>query len=184
MYQFSEKSIDLQARLQAFMDEHIYPNEHAYHEHIRTTDNRWAPVPLMDDLKIKARAAGLWNLFIPPSLAQYADHDGLSNFDYAPLAEMMGRVLWSPEAFNCNAPDTGNMEVFMKYGNEEQQRQWLTPLLNGEIRSAYAMTEPQVACSDATNVELRIEKMVTSGYSTGVSGLSPTPSMNEPKYLS
>jgi len=158
MYQFSEKSLDLQARLQAFMDEHIYPNEHAYHEHMRTTDNRWAPVPLMDDLKLKARAAGLWNLFIPPSLAQYADHDGLSNFDYAPLAEIMGRVLWSPEAFNCNAPDTGNMEVFMKYGNEEQQQQWLTPLLNGEIRSAYAMTEPQVACSDATNVELRIEK--------------------------
>jgi acyl-CoA dehydrogenase len=158
MYQFSEKSLDIQTRLQAFMDEHIYPNEHAYHEHMRTTDNRWAPVPLMDDLKVKARAAGLWNLFIPPSLAQYADHDGLSNFDYAPLAEIMGRVLWSPEAFNCNAPDTGNMEVFMKYGNEEQQQQWLTPLLNGEIRSAYAMTEPQVACSDATNVELRIEK--------------------------
>ena len=158
MYQFSEKSLELQARLQAFMDEHIYPNEEAYAEHLHSTDNRWAPIPLMDQLKTRAREAGLWNLFIPPSLSQFADHDGLSNFDYAPLAEMMGRVLWSPEVFNCNAPDTGNMEVFMKYGTEAQQEQWLQPLLNGEIRSSYAMTEPQVASSDATNVELRIER--------------------------
>jgi acyl-CoA dehydrogenase len=158
MYQFSDRSLELQARLQSFMDEHVYPNEEAYHEQLAAADNRWAPLPLVDELKARAREAGLWNLFIPPSLAQFADHDGLSNFDYAPLAEQMGRVLWSPEVFNCNAPDTGNMEVFMKYGSEAQQAAWLTPLLNGEIRSAYAMTEPQVASSDATNVELRIER--------------------------
>ena len=158
MYQFSEQSLELQQRLQAFMDEHIYPNEHAYAEHMHHAQNRWAAVPLMDELKQKARDAGLWNLFIPPSLAQFADHDGLSNFEYAPLAELMGRVLWSPEVFNCNAPDTGNMEVLMKYGTEAQQQEWLTPLLAGEIRSSYAMTEPQVASSDATNVELRIEQ--------------------------
>jgi acyl-CoA dehydrogenase len=158
MYQFSERSEQLQAKLQSFMAEHIYPNEDNYARQLHAAEDRWAPVPLMDELKAKARAAGLWNLFIPPSLAEFADHDGLSNFDYAPLAEMMGRVLWSPEVFNCNAPDTGNMEVFMKYGTEAQQARWLTPLLNGEIRSAYAMTEPQVACSDATNVELRIER--------------------------
>ncbi|RLQ22994.1 acyl-CoA dehydrogenase [Seongchinamella sediminis] len=158
MYQFSQQSVELQQRLQAFMDEHIYPNEAAYAGYLHAADNRWAPVPLMDELKQKARDAGLWNLFIPPSLASFADHDGLSNFDYAPLAELMGRVLWSPEVFNCNAPDTGNMEVLMKYGNEAQQQAWLAPLLAGEIRSSYAMTEPQVASSDATNVELRIER--------------------------
>ena len=157
MYQFSQQSQELQQRLQGFMDEHIYPNEDAYARYLHQAENRWAPIPLMDELKVKAREAGLWNLFIPPSLARFADHDGLSNFDYAPLAEMMGRVLWSSEVFNCNAPDTGNMEVFMKYGTEAQQEQWLRPLLAGEIRSSYAMTEPQVASSDATNVELRIE---------------------------
>ncbi|MDG1388150.1 MAG: acyl-CoA dehydrogenase family protein [Halioglobus sp.] len=158
MYQFSEHSQELQARLQTFMDEHIFPNEDQYAQHLHHTDNRWAPIPLMDELKTKAQEAGLWNLFVPPGLAQFADHDGMSNLDYAPLAEMMGRVLWSPEVFNCNAPDTGNMEVLMKYGTEAQQEQWLTPLLAGELRSSYAMTEPQVASSDATNVELRIER--------------------------
>lgn len=158
MYQFSERSQQLQASLQAFMDEHIYPNEETYARQLHQAENRWAPVPLMDELKALARDAGLWNLFIPPGLAKFADHDGLSNFDYAPLAELMGRVLWSPEVFNCNAPDTGNMEVFMKYGTEAQQEKWLRPLLAGEIRSAYAMTEPQVASSDATNVELSIER--------------------------
>ena len=158
MYQFSQQSQELQQRLQGFMDEHIYPNEDAYARYLHQAENRWAPIPLMDELKVKAREAGLWNLFIPPSLARFADHDGLSNFDYAPLAEMMGRVLWSSEVFNCNAPDTGNMDVFMKYGTEAQQEQWLRPLLAGEIRSSYAMTEPQVASSDATNVELRIER--------------------------
>jgi len=158
MYQFSERSQQLQAQLQHFMQENIYPNETVYAQQLHDAEDRWAPLPIMDELKQKARAAGLWNLFIPPSLAKFADHEGLSNFDYAPLAEQMGRVLWSPEVFNCNAPDTGNMEVFMKYGSEAQQAQWLGPLLAGEIRSAYAMTEPQVACSDATNVELRIER--------------------------
>jgi acyl-CoA dehydrogenase len=156
MFKFGDKSELLQARLSAFMDEYIYPNEKAYAEYLHQTDNRWAPIPLMDELKIKAQEAGLWNLFIPPNLAQFCDHDGLSNFEYAPLAEIMGRVLWAPEVFNCNAPDTGNMEVFMKYGNEAQQEQWLKPLLAGEIRSCYCMTEPQNACSDATNVELSI----------------------------
>lgn len=158
MFQFSDQSLALQAQLQSFMDEHVYPNEAAYHAQLNSADNRWAALPLMDELKAAARKAGLWNLFVPPSLSQFVDHDGMSNLDYAPLAEMMGRVLWSPEVFNCNAPDTGNMEVFMKYGTEAQQAQWLTPLLNGEIRSSYAMTEPQVASSDATNVELRIER--------------------------
>ncbi|WP_116365789.1 acyl-CoA dehydrogenase family protein [Parahaliea mediterranea] len=158
MFEFSDASRHYQTQLAAFMDEHIYPNEAAYHRQLAESPNRFAALPLMDELKAKARDAGLWNLFIPPSLAGFADHDGLSNFDYAPLAEQMGRVLWSPEVFNCNAPDTGNMEVFMKYGNAEQQAQWLQPLLAGEIRSSYAMTEPQVASSDATNIELRIER--------------------------
>ncbi len=158
MYQFSEKSRQFQAQLKAFMDEHIYPNEHAYHAQLAAAEDRFAALPLMDELKRKAREAGLWNLFIPPSLQQYSDHGGLSNFDYAPLAEIMGRVLWSPEVFNCNAPDTGNMEVFMKYASPAQQAQWLPPLLAGEISSCYVMTEPQVASSDATNIELRIAR--------------------------
>ncbi len=158
MYQFSDKSQALQAKLIAFMDEHIYPNETAYAEQLHSAENRFAPLPIMDDLKKKAKAAGLWNLFVPEKYAQYCDHGGLSNFDYAPLAEIMGRVVWSPEVFNCNAPDTGNMEVFMKYATPEQQQQWLTPLLNGEIKSSYAMTEPQVASSDATNIELSIRQ--------------------------
>lgn len=158
MYQFSEKSRQFQAQLKAFMDEHIYPNEHAYHAQLAAAEDRFAALPLMDELKRKAREAGLWNLFIPPSLQQYSDHGGLSNFDYAPLAEIMGRVLWSPEVFNCNAPDTGNMEVFMKYASPPQQAQWLPPLLAGEISSCYVMTEPQVASSDATNIELRIAR--------------------------
>ena len=140
------------------MDEHIYPNEEAYAHQLKTAENRFAPLPLMDELKLKAKEAGLWNLFVPEEHAEYCDHGGLSFFDYAPLAEMMGRVIWCPEVFNCNAPDTGNMEVFMNYATEAQQREWLDPLLAGDIRSSYAMTEPQVASSDATNVELRIEK--------------------------
>ena len=158
MYTFSDKSLEFQARLSAFMDEHIYPNEETYAEQLASAPSRFAALPLMDALKVKAREAGLWNLFIPPAHAEYCDHGGLSNFDYAPLAEIMGRVLWSPEVFNCNAPDTGNMEVLMKYGSAAQRERWLTPLLAGEIRSSYAMTEPQVASSDATNIELRIEK--------------------------
>jgi len=158
MFDYSAQSQELQLRLQAFMDEYIYPNEHSFAEQLAGAGDRFAPLPIVEELKVKAREAGLWNLFIPPSLAGFCDHDGIGNFDYAPLAEIMGRVLWSPEVFNCSAPDTGNMEVFMKYGTEAQQARWLRPLLDGEIRSAYAMTEPQVASSDATNVELSIQR--------------------------
>ncbi|MCP4465193.1 MAG: acyl-CoA dehydrogenase [Halieaceae bacterium] len=156
MSEFSEKSRQYQAQLSVFMDEHIYPREQEYAQQLHSAENRFSPLPIMDELKEKAKTAGLWNLYIPPSLSQFSDHGGLSNLDYAPLAEMMGRVLWSPEVFNCNAPDTGNMEVFMKYATEAQQETWLKPLLNGDIRSSYAMTEPQVASSDATNIELSI----------------------------
>jgi acyl-CoA dehydrogenase len=158
VYEFSKASLEYQEALSAFMDEHVYPNDAVYREQLESAENRFSYLPIMDELKAKARAAGLWNLFVPPSLADYVDHDGLSNFDYAPLAELMGRVIWSPEVFNCNAPDTGNMEVFMKYGTPAQQEAWLKPLLNGDIRSAYAMTEPQVASSDATNIELSIQR--------------------------
>ncbi|MGB1174504.1 MAG: acyl-CoA dehydrogenase family protein [Luminiphilus sp.] len=158
MYEHSTKSNELSTRLLEFMDEHIYPNEENYAHQLKTAANRFAPLPLMDELKSKAKAVGLWNLFVPEEHAQYCDHGGLSFFDYAPLAEIMGRVIWCPEVFNCNAPDTGNMEVFMNYATETQRREWLEPLLAGEIRSSYAMAEPQVASSDATNVELSIEK--------------------------
>jgi acyl-CoA dehydrogenase len=144
--------IELTARLQTFMDQHIYPNEARYHEELNALDDRFSTVPVMEELKALAKGAGLWNLWMP------ADHGGLTNEQYSPLAEIMGRVLWSPEVFNCNAPDTGNMEVFLKYGTEAQKAQWLTPLLEGEIRSSYAMTEPDVASSDATNVRTRIER--------------------------
>ncbi len=158
MVEFSETSLRYQEALTAFMEAHIYPNEHAYAEQLAAAEDRFAYLPLMDELKTKAREAGLWNLFVPPAHAEFCDHEGLTNLEYAPLAEIMGRVLWSPEVFNCNAPDTGNMEVFMKYGTPEQRERWLTPLLNGEIRSSYAMTEPQVASSDATNIELSIKQ--------------------------
>ncbi|WP_414729012.1 acyl-CoA dehydrogenase family protein [Zhongshania aliphaticivorans] len=154
----SQKGQQLLAKLNAFMDEHIYPNEKAYAEQLHSAENRFGILPLMDELKLKAKAAGLWNLFCPEEFPEYCEHGGLSFTDYAPLAEVMGRVIWSPEVFNCNAPDTGNMEVFMKYATDAQREQWLTPLLNGDIRSSYAMTEPQVASSDATNIELSIVK--------------------------
>ncbi|MCG8668356.1 MAG: acyl-CoA dehydrogenase family protein [Pseudomonadales bacterium] len=158
MLEFSAKSLELKDKLQKFMDEYIYPNELAYAEQLANAENRFAPLPLMDELKAIAKSQGLWNLFIPEEHGDYSPHGGLTFFDYAPLAELMGRVTWCPEVFNCNAPDTGNMEVFMNYATKEQQEAWLTPLLEGEIRSSYAMTEPQVASSDATNIELRIEK--------------------------
>ena len=142
----------IKQELLAFMDEHIYPNEARYHEELNALPDRFGRVPLMDELKAKAKYDGLWNLFVPH------DHGGLKNEDYAPLAEIMGRVLWAPEVFNCNAPDTGNMEVFMKYGTEAQKKQWLEPLLAGEIRSSYCMTEPDVASSDATNVQTSIRR--------------------------
>ncbi len=156
--QLNDKTIDLVKRLEEFMQAHIYPNEVIYAKQLRDAENRFAPLPLMDELKLKAKDAGLWNLFVPPSHSEYCNHGGLSFYEYAHLAEIMGRVIWCPEVFNCNAPDTGNMEVFMNYATKAQQNKWLTPLLAGEIRSSYAMTEPQVASSDATNIELSIQK--------------------------
>jgi acyl-CoA dehydrogenase len=158
MYPRSEKSEALLEQLQAFMQEHIYPNEHAYAQALAGAPNRYARVPLMDELKGKAQAANLWNLFVPEDHGDYSPCGGLSFLDYSALAEEMGRVIWSPEVFNCNAPDTGNMEVLMNFGTEAQRAQWLQPLLAGEIRSSYAMTEPQVASSDATNVQLEIRR--------------------------
>lgn len=154
----SEKAQALYQKLERFMAEHIYPNEETYALQLKNADDRFSPVPLMDDLKEKAKREGLWNLFIPESHGHYTPFGGLSNFDYASLAELMGRVLWSPEVFNCNAPDSGNMEVLMNFATQDQKEQWLNPLLSGEIRSSYAMTEPHVASSDATNIELSIKK--------------------------
>jgi acyl-CoA dehydrogenase len=154
----SLKAQGLLNKLSTFMDEHIYPNEKPYAEQLHAAKDRFAILPMMDELKDKAKKAGLWNLFCPEEFPQYCEHGGLSFIDYAPLAELMGRVLWAPEVFNCNAPDTGNMEVFMKYATDAQRDTWLTPLLSGDIRSSYAMTEPQVASSDATNIELSIVK--------------------------
>jgi acyl-CoA dehydrogenase len=144
--EFSEKTKELQKRLQHFMDEHIYPNERRFDEEVER--NRWKPTKIIEELKPKARAAGLWNLFLPDD----SDGAGLTNLEYAPLCEIMGRCHWAPEVFNCSAPDTGNMEVLARYGSPEQKEKWLKPLLAGEIRSCFAMTEPDVASSDATNI--------------------------------
>lgn len=151
-FQNSDKVSKLTERLQKFMDAQVYPVEQSYRQAIQASENRWVTPPLMDELKQKARKEELWNLFLPDD-----EHGaGLSNLEYAPLAETMGRVLWCSEVFNCSAPDTGNMEVLAQYGSQAQKEQWLTPLLNGEIRSAFAMTEPAVASSDATNIECSI----------------------------
>src|SRR5271170_2713620 len=150
-FEFSPKVQDLQKRVTAFMEEHIYPNEAQYKCHCEGPD-RWQPVPVIEELKPKARAAGLWNLFLPAS-----EHGaGLTNLEYAPLCEIMGRSPLGPEVFNCSAPDTGNMEVLERYGSPALKEQWLKPLLAGEIRSCFAMTEPKVASSDATNIESSI----------------------------
>jgi acyl-CoA dehydrogenase len=149
-FAFGDKVKDLQRRLQAFLDEHIYPNEQRFYDEIER--ERWSPTQIIEELKPKARAAGLWNLFLPDR--EYGP--GLTNLEYAPLCEMMGRSMMAPEVFNCSAPDTGNMEVLARYGTEEQKERWLKPLLAGEIRSCYAMTEPAVASSDATNIEASI----------------------------
>ena len=156
VFSTTPRMLDLQTHLRAFMDEHIYPNEAEFARQI-DAGNRWEHVQLIEDLKPRAREAGLWNLFLP----RESDPDGqfgagLSNLEYAPLCEIMGRVWWAPEIFNCNAPDTGNMEVLTRYGTPEQQQMWLRPLLEGEIRSCFAMTEPEVASSDATNIESSI----------------------------
>ena len=151
-FDYTPKVQELRKRVSDFMAQHVYPNEHKWHEHTRS-DKRWTPVPVIDELKPKARAAGLWNLWRPKS------HGGeLTNLEYAPLCEIMGRVEWAPEVFNCSAPDTGNMETILKYGTPEQQKQWAEPLLEGKIRSAFLMTEPDVASSDATNIQLRMKR--------------------------
>ena len=155
-FEFSDKVKDLQKKVSAFMQQHVNPRESRFFEEIaenRAKGNAWIPTRIVEELKPKARAAGLWNLWQPK------DHGGsLTNLEYAPLCEIMGRSSWAPEVFNCSAPDTGNMEVLLRYGTPEQQKQWLTPLQNGEIRSAFLMTEPEVASSDATNIQCRIER--------------------------
>lgn len=152
---YSEKTKKLQEKLEHFMNEHVYPNEKTYLEQLNQGDSRWSSIPpIMSELTEKAKTAGLWNLFLPES--EYGA--GLTNLEYAPLCEIMGRSLIGPEVFNCSAPDTGNMEVLVRYGSESQKLQWLQPLLNGEIRSCFSMTEPEVASSDATNIEARIER--------------------------
>ncbi len=153
-FEHTDKVKDLIARVEAFMDEHVYPNEQAYHDWVNDPARLWQEWPGMEGLKAKARAAGLWNLFLPHEYGHWSP--GLSNLEYAPLAEIMGRVPFSSQVFNCSAPDTGNMEILAKFGTPQQQDRWLKPLLDGTIRSAYVMTEPQVASSDATNLELSI----------------------------
>ena len=156
-FSYSPKVVEYQQRLLAFFDQHIYPNENRFHQEVEANTKigkRWTPTSIIEELKPKAKAAGLWNLFSPH--AKWGA--GLNNVEYAPMAEIMGRVYWASEVFNCSAPDTGNMEVFATYGTPEQQATWLTPLVNGDIRSAFAMTEPAVASSDATNIQTRIER--------------------------
>ena len=171
-FSYSPRALELQAKLLRFMDDHIYPAEAKVHAELAANTaagKRWTPLDTIEALKPKARAQGLWNLFLPPTAGgEGAAHNGrdfgLSNSDYAPLAEIMGRVPWCSEVFNCSAPDTGNMETIERYGNAQHKRDWLEPLLDGKIRSAFAMTEPAVASSDATNIAARIERVPgTSG---------------------
>src|ERR687897_2911130 len=154
VFELSEKTRGYRERVEAFMDELIYPNEAKYHEQLEASGSRWSVPHVMEELKEEAKARGLWNLFLPDSDLGA----GLTNLEYAPLCEVMGRSPIAPEVFNCNAPDTGNMEVLVRYGTEEQKERWLKPLLDGEIRSCFAMTEPDVASSDATNIRSRIER--------------------------
>ncbi|MCY4745801.1 acyl-CoA dehydrogenase family protein [Pelomonas sp. UHG3] len=157
-FDYSPKVAQMRERLLAFFDEHITPNERRYLEEVeanRRAGNPWLPTQVIEELKPKARAAGLWNLFLPKSTRA---PEGLSNLEYAPLCEIMGRAFWAPEVFNCSAPDTGNMETLERYASEALKDRWLEPLLKGEIRSAFLMTEPAVASSDATNIECRIER--------------------------
>jgi acyl-CoA dehydrogenase len=155
-FDYTDKVKALQAKLLRFMDDYIYPNEHRYHAEVaanRAKGNAWIPTKVIEELKPKAREQGLWNLWWPKT------HGGqLTNLEYAPLCEIMGRVHWSPEVFNCSAPDTGNMEVLIRYGTPEQQKQWLEPIAEGRIRSCFAMTEPEVASSDATNIQASIKR--------------------------
>jgi acyl-CoA dehydrogenase len=170
VFEFSEKSRGYRERIEAFMEELIYPNEAKYHEQLEASGSRWSIPQVMEELREEAKARGLWNLFLPDSDLGA----GLTNLEYAPLCEVMGRSPIAPEAFNCNAPDTGNMEVLARYGTEEQRERWLRPLLAGEIRSCFAMTEPDVASSDATNIRARIERdgdaYVVNGRKWWISG--------------
>jgi acyl-CoA dehydrogenase len=168
-FEYSDKVQALRGQVLQFMDEYIYPNERRFYDEINTGD-RWQPTRVVEELKEKARAAGLWNLFLPES--EYGA--GLTNLEYAPLCEIMGRSIMAPEVFNCSAPDTGNMEVLVRYGSPEQKRQWLEPLLRGEMRSCFAMTEPDVASSDATNIQSSIRRdgdhYVINGHKWWTSG--------------
>jgi len=174
-FDYSARCTELQARLLAFMDEHVYPNETAFQAEVNRNGiergNRWIPTELVERLKPLAQAQGLWNLFLPQSTRA---PEGLSNLDYAPLCEIMGKVWWAPEVFNCSAPDTGNMETLERYASEDIKQAWLEPLLRGDIRSAFAMTEPDVASSDATNIATRIERAgdayVINGHKWWISG--------------
>ena len=178
-FDYSPKTKDLQARLLKFMDDHVYPSEKAYADELAANTaagKRWTALQVIEDLKSKAQAAGLWNLWLPVDTAKIAGVQGagLTNQEYAPLAEIMGRVPWAPEVFNCGAPDTGNMETIARYGTDEHRARWLQPLLAGKIRSAFAMTEPEVASSDATNIATRIERRgdeyVINGHKWWISG--------------
>src|SRR6266704_1771982 len=153
-FAYSEKVNRLRQQINDFMERYIYPNEQTYHQQIAASGNPHHHAEIVDELKAGAREAGLWNLFLPDK--EYGA--GLNNLEYAPLAEIMGRISWASEVFNCAAPDTGNMEILAHFGTPEQKRQWLQPLLNGQIRSAFAMTEPEVASSDATNIQLTIRR--------------------------
>ncbi len=163
-FEYSPKTQDYLRRVKAFMDRHVYPNVERFDRELNEGGNRWKVIPVLEELKPLARKEGLWNLFMPPShggvpVNHFAfDGPGLTNLEYAPLSEEMGRVGWASEVFNCSAPDTGNQEVLMRYGTAENQAKWLTPLMNGEIRSAFLMTEPAVASSDATNIETSIRR--------------------------
>jgi acyl-CoA dehydrogenase len=161
IFEHTDKTKDYIARVSAFMDRHVFPNVETYDRQHEEAESRWSVIPILEDLKAIAKAEGLWNMFMPPN----ADHDspeyqgaGLTNLEYAPLSELMGRVGWASEVFNCSAPDTGNMEVLHRYGTSAQKAKWLRPLMDGQIRSAFLMTEPQVASSDATNIETRITR--------------------------
>jgi acyl-CoA dehydrogenase len=169
-FAYSDKVDELRRRVTAFMDRYVYPNERTYKDQIAASGNPFAHAPIVDELKALAKAEGLWNLFLPDERFGA----GLTNLEYAPLAEITGHVHWAPEVFNCAAPDTGNMEILAQFGTPEQQRHWLQPLLDGEIRSAFAMTEPEVASSDATNIRLTIRRegheYVLDGHKWWISG--------------
>src|SRR5256885_12348262 len=159
-FEYSKKTKMYMEQLTDFMTKYIYPNEKVFHDQLNAGSTRWQIPPIMEELKATARERGLWNLFLPESELG----DGLTNLEYAPLCEIMGRSPIAPEAFNCSAPDTGNMETLVRYGTKEQQERWLKPLLEGEIRSSFAMTEPAVASSDATNIEASIRRDGNYGY--------------------